>query len=152
MLDILSLPDSFERRFYVQADDAATFEAGEMVDLVQAAAGDPLLITAIAVQPTVPIPYPIFQDTEARLEVGDVLATGGTTVIEGPIDARTDQFEDGLEGEAQGDFLTVTAGLWALAAVGEMVYGVMVEVPEDTADNGGIMRFRSFSSPYALQA
>ena len=140
MIDIKTLPDLFERRFYkieLVAGVKPTFEAGEMVDVLENATLGERTIRAIAADP-VGIPVPIFTDTERRDEIGDVLASGGTSVIEGVgWEMLTDQFVDAAIGYTQYDALTVIGGEWSLATSGKVVYGTLIEVPAATKANGG---------------
>ena len=152
MIDILTLPDLFERRFYkihLVGDVKPTFEAGDMVDLLWDSALGVRTIRAIVADP-VGTPVPVFQDTERRDEIGDVLASGGTTVIEGPIDMYTDQFVDAMTGATQNDALTVEAGEWKVAVSGETVFGRLLEVPATTAALGGEARIKIADSPHIL--
>lgn len=144
MLDILTKPDHFE--MISHAIEPVTgaypdFEAGEMVDLLMSATSGERTIRKIVAQP-VGTPVPIFSDTANRALVGDVLSCGRTSVVKGEIEFRTDKFEDGVQILTQYTPLTVTAGDWAEAASGEIVYGELYEVPADTSANGGIALIR----------
>jgi len=152
MIDILTLPDLFERRFYkihLVGGVKPTFEAGDMVDLLWDSTLGERTIRAIVADP-VGTPVPIFQDTERRDEIGDVLASGGTTVIEGAIDMHTDQFVDAMTGATQNDSLSITAGEWIVAVSGKTVYGRLLEVPAATAALGGEARIKIADSPHIL--
>lgn len=152
MIDIKTLPDLFERRFYkihLVLGVKPTFEAGEMVDLLKDAALGVRTIRAIAADP-VGVPVPVFQDTERRDEIGDVLASGGTTVIEGAVDMVTDQFVDAMTTATQYDPLTVEGGEWKVAASGKTVFGTLLEVPAATKALGGEARIKIADSPHIL--
>lgn len=152
MIDIKTLPDLFERRFYkihLVEGEKPTFEAGEMVDLLIDAALGVRTIREISGDPT-GVPVPVFQDTERRDEIGDVLASGGTTVIEGAIDMVTDQFVDAMASGAQYDPLTVEDGVWKKAESGKNVFGTLLEVPAATKALGGEARIKIADSPHIL--
>ena len=152
MIDILTLPDLFERRFYkieLVADVKPTFEAGEMADLLWNSTLGERTIRKVSGDPT-GTPVPIFQDTERRDEIGDVLASGGTAVIEGAIDMYTDQFVDAMASGAQDDPLTVEGGEWKKAVSGKTVFGRLLEVPSTTKALGGEARIKIADSPHIL--
>lgn len=147
MIDIKTLPDLFERRFYkihLVADAKPTFEAGEMVDLLWDSTLGERTIRKISGDPT-SVPVPIFMDTERRDQIGDVLASGGTSVIEGIIDMETDWFVDAATGYTQGALLTVDGGYWKEAASGKTVFGRLLEVPAATKANDGRARILTVS-------
>ncbi len=139
MIDIKTLPDLFERRFYkieLVAGVKPTFEAGEMVDLLWNSTLGKRTIRKISGDPS-GVPVPVFIDTERRDQIGDVSASGGTSVIEGRIDMLTDWFVDAAIGYTQYALLTVEDGYWKLAASGKTVFGKLLEVPAATKANGG---------------
>ena len=154
MIDIKTLPDLFERRFYkielVGSPLAKpTYEAGEMVDVLMNATLGERTIRKIVADP-VGTPHPIFTDTERRDEIGDVLASGGTSVVEGAIEMATDQFVDAAIGYTQDDPLTVIGGEWSLATSGKVVYGTLVEVPAAIKADGGEALIKIADSPHIL--
>lgn len=147
MIDIKTLPDLFERRFYkihLVAGVKPTFEAGEMVDLLWDSTLGERTIRKISGDP-VGLPVPIFIDTERRDEIGDVSASGGTSVIEGRIDMKTDWFVDAATGYTQYAQLAVDGGYWKEAASGKTVYGRLLEVPAATKANSGRARIEIVS-------
>jgi len=152
MIDILTLPDLFERRFYkieLVTGSKPTFEAGEMVDLLWNSTLNVRTIRKITGDP-VGTPVPVFQDTKRRDEIGDVLASGGTTVIEGAIDMYTDKFVDAMVSGSQNDPLTVDGGEWKKAVSGKTVYGRLLEVPSAISAQGGEARIKIADSPHVL--
>ena len=148
MIDIKSLPDLFERRFYLielVGGSKPSFEAGEMVDLLWNSTHSQRTIRKISGDPS-GVPWPVFMDTARRDVIGDVLASGGTTVIEGVgLDHVTNWFVDAAVGYSEYDALTVEDGYWKLAASGKTVYGHLLEVPSATKANGGEARVRIVS-------
>lgn len=147
MINIQTLPDLFERRFHkieLVAGVKPTFEAGEMVDLLWNSTLGKRTIRKISGDPS-GVPVPIFIDTERRDQIGDVLASGGTSVIEGRIDILTDWFVDAATGYTQYALLTVEDGYWKLAASGKTVFGKLLEVPAATKANGGEARILTVS-------
>lgn len=148
MIDIRSLPDLFERRFYkieLVGGSKPSFEAGEMVDLLWNSTLGKRTIRKISGDPS-GVPWPIFTDTSRRDAIGDVLASGGTSVIEGVgLDMYTDWFVDAAIGYTEYAALTVEDGYWKQAASGKTVFGHLLEVPTATKANGGEARIRIVS-------
>lgn len=148
MIDIKTLPDLFERRFYkieLVGGSKPSFEAGEMVDLLWNSTLGERTIRKISGDPS-GVPWPIFMDTARRDVIGDVLASGGTSVIEGVgVELVTDWFVDAAIGYTEYALLTVEDGYWKEAASGKTVFGRLLEVPSATKANDGRAKIRIVS-------